>query len=140
MLDANPLYPKGFLTANPSYDRSGLTRAVPRCRYEVSSVKYYVIDFGLSTLFDDSAKSRLVTGGRAQDGDIPELSNTVPYDPFLVDVFTLGNLFKQTFIQVRPQAFCPINANERLEILEFIISERTCRENDKFGSEISSEC
>ena len=101
-MDANPLCPKGFLTVDPFFDRSGYNRAIYRRRYEVSSFKYYVIDFGLSSRFDESDTYRRVTGGRAQDGDVPELSNIVPYDPFLVDIFTIGNLFKLSFVQVGP--------------------------------------
>ena len=104
MLDGSPLYSSGFLAIEPTRDRSGLRPSNPRYRYESPPVKYYVIDFGLSTLFGDDSGSRLVTGTFAQDQDVPELSKTIPYDPFLVDVFTLGNLFKQTFIQVRLQS------------------------------------
>ncbi|KAL5531073.1 hypothetical protein ACEPAG_3949 [Sanghuangporus baumii] len=43
---------------------------------------------------------RLVTGIRAQDREIPELSSVVPYDPFAVDLFTLGNVFKRNFLNV----------------------------------------
>lgn len=100
MMDVTPLYPNGFRTYGPTMDRTGLRLANPLKRYEVDSVRYLVIDFGLSTLFDESTTNRLVTGDLALDLDVPELSEDVPYDPFLVDVFTLGNLFKKTFVRV----------------------------------------
>ncbi|OCB89313.1 hypothetical protein A7U60_g3513 [Sanghuangporus baumii] len=43
---------------------------------------------------------RLVAGNRAQDREVPELSSIVPYDPFAVDIFTLGNVFKRNFLNV----------------------------------------
>lgn len=69
-------------------------------RRDVSSVRYYFIDFGLSSRFDGVGIPRLVTGDRAQDREIPELSLIVPYDPFAVDIFTLGNVYKRNLIQV----------------------------------------
>ncbi|KAL5513541.1 hypothetical protein ACEPAH_3940 [Sanghuangporus vaninii] len=72
--------------------------ACPRTRRDVGFVKYYFTDFGLSSYFDDPKFLRLVVGNRAQDTDVPELSNFIPYDPFPVDVFTLGNVFKRNFL------------------------------------------
>ena len=34
------------------------------------------------------------------DKEVPELSATIPYDPFKADIFILGNMFRKTFIQV----------------------------------------
>ena len=100
MMDGTSLYPNGFFSISPNRDRTGIRKANPRRRSDVPSVNYYVIDFGLSTLFNDPTAPRIVTGSFAQDPDVPELSSTVPYDPFVVDVFTLGNVFKKNFLQV----------------------------------------
>jgi len=69
-------------------------------RKDVDPVKYYFTDFGISTQIANAKASRLVTGHDGQDQDVPELSDDVPYDPFPVDVFTLGNLYKRHFIDV----------------------------------------
>ena len=61
---------------------------------------YYYIDFGISTLFASEDTNKLVTGRAGLDRDVPELSEVLPYDPFKVDVFILGNLFRQSFLQV----------------------------------------
>ncbi|KAI8984970.1 hypothetical protein BD414DRAFT_578722 [Trametes punicea] len=56
-------------------------------------LKYYYVDFGISTRFMPDEASKLVLGTEGLDRHVPELSNEVPYDPFKVDVFILGNLF-----------------------------------------------
>lgn len=100
-MDGTPLYPDGFLNADPFFDGSGLRFAKPLRRSDVLQVKYYIIDFGLSTLFQDPNSPSLVTGDYAQDPDVPELSDKIPYNAFPVDVFTLGNLFRKDYVQVR---------------------------------------
>ena len=69
--------------------------------------KYYIIDFGISTYFDDPVGPYLVTGSDAQDHSIPELSDTIPYDPFLLDIYALGNVYRKTFLKVNvlPRSF-----------------------------------
>ncbi|TDL17202.1 hypothetical protein BD410DRAFT_730347 [Rickenella mellea] len=80
MLDANSMYPDGFHPIN------------------ARSVKYYFIDFGLSSSFQDNHEPRLVTGMDSQLNDVPELSNEIPYDPFPVDIFLLGHLYHEFLI------------------------------------------
>lgn len=100
MLDGTPLYPKGFHPSSQTALPSGIIRARPLRRADVSSVKYYITDFGISTHFQDPSAPRLVTGLDAQDKDVPELSRDVPYDPFAVDIWTLGSVYKRNFIDV----------------------------------------
>lgn len=63
-------------------------------------VKYYYIDFGLSTKFEPEEATRLVLGRDGRDQDVPELSDTIPYDPFKVDVFIVGNVLRTLFYGV----------------------------------------
>ncbi|EDR13589.1 uncharacterized protein LACBIDRAFT_308689 [Laccaria bicolor S238N-H82] len=61
-------------------------------------VWYYFIDYGLSRRFlPDQLHFLLDWGGR--DDDVPELEKHQPYDPFKVDVFTVGNVFFKEFYQ-----------------------------------------
>jgi len=99
MMDATPLYPEGshpqkeYLTI----DTSRWTTVLHR--YQACFPKYYLIDFGISTWFKEGHDgSRLVVGANGQDKSVPELHHTTPYDPFKVDIYTLGNLFKEEFI------------------------------------------
>ncbi|KAJ7785303.1 kinase-like domain-containing protein [Mycena maculata] len=59
-------------------------------RCTVGPVDYYYIDFGLSLYFPDGRDTALHLATLRTFPDIPELSQTVPYNPFNVDIFQLG--------------------------------------------------
>ena len=99
MFDGSAMYPSGFHPVRTTNDETGLYRVRHNSRRSVKYVRYYFIDFGLSTLFEDG-ESHLVTGSVAQDPDIPELSDDIPYDAFAMDIFTLGNVFGKELVQV----------------------------------------
>ena len=100
MMDADAMYPEGFhpvgLEFNP--DHSGYAKHISR---SAVGVKYYFVDFGISVYVPESMSSKLVTGFLGRDRDPPELSNEVPYDPFKLDVFIIGNMLKDEFYTVR---------------------------------------
>lgn len=77
---------------------TGGAKALRRC--DVEGVLYYVTDFGISTRFTDPNEPRLVRGIDCQDKEVPELSQWTEYDPFPVDIFTLGNVFKKKLLGV----------------------------------------
>ncbi|EJC99794.1 uncharacterized protein FOMMEDRAFT_127977 [Fomitiporia mediterranea MF3/22] len=99
MMDGTNIYPNGFHPTFAMYTLDGLGPANPQRRRDVSHVKYYFTDFGISSDFNPQDNTRLVTGVNGQDRDVPELSRTVPYDPFAVDVFILGNLYCKQFLK-----------------------------------------
>ncbi len=101
MLDGTPLYPKGFHPSAKILLPSGQLSAKPHRRADVPSVRYYITDYGISSHFPDTSTPCLVTGLDAQDRDVPELSDDVPYNPFAVDIFTLGNVYKRNFLNIR---------------------------------------
>ncbi len=97
MMDADSLFPKWYHPVRSDYLTDGCTPA-PRLWRAKGHIKYYV-DFGISVrLPTDSPK--LVVGGYGRDQDVPELSFDVPYDPFKVDIFILGNMFKREIYNV----------------------------------------
>ncbi|KAL5513542.1 hypothetical protein ACEPAH_3941 [Sanghuangporus vaninii] len=100
MMDGRVMYgKKGFHPSDQDMTAADvMIVAKPKTRRDAGFVKYYFTDFGISTLFDDPSKPRSVVGNRAQDLEVPELNNIIPYDPFPVDVFTLGNVFKRHFL------------------------------------------
>lgn len=105
-MDAKSLYPRGFHPQRNFLTVDARGRAPVRHRYQASFPQYYFIDFGISTWFrEDHQGPRLVTGGEGQDKSVPELHATNLYDPFKVDIFTLGNLYKIDFISVRTNVF-----------------------------------
>ena len=95
-LDPSDLFPGGFHPVL-RYMEPDLKRAVrPLSRLFASkSVQYYFIDFGIS-MHGPDGKPRAVLGVDCLDKSVPELSSTVPYDPFKEDIYILGNLFKQS--------------------------------------------
>ena len=75
-------------------DLSGEARL--KSRLEAEPVRYFFIDFGISVRVPTGADPKQTVGVIALDRDsVPELSDTVPYDPFKVDVFLVGNLVKK---------------------------------------------
>lgn len=99
MMDAAALYPAGFhpIQQDWSPDYTTSARVLPRT---TSNVKYYFTDFGISRRFEADDDNRLVVGNKGLDQTLPELSDTVHYDPFKADIYFLGNVFKERFLQV----------------------------------------
>ncbi|KAI0629598.1 kinase-like protein [Trametes polyzona] len=95
MMDARALYPQGHHPVRLGYTPDTLYPASPLPRAG-RGIKYFYIDFGLATHFPAGASTRVV-GDVGKDADVPELSETVPYDAFKVDIFTLGHLFSLEF-------------------------------------------
>ncbi len=101
MMDATAMFPRGFHPVTDICLPDDITRFAPTLPRSKVPVTYYFVDFGLSSLFAADQASRLVTGSFGLDEEVPELSDEVPYDPFKVDIFILGNLFRQQFVEVR---------------------------------------
>ncbi|KAL5476622.1 hypothetical protein ACEPAI_3302 [Sanghuangporus weigelae] len=51
MMDAEAMHPKGFHPATYTMDASGYNRAYPKRRRDVKDLRYYFIDFGISSIF-----------------------------------------------------------------------------------------
>ena len=101
-MDASAMYPEGFHPSWQDRSKDSIAFTSKYIRRADTSVKYVFVDFGESTFFrspDDGPP--LVTGARALDHDVPELNNFgIAYNPYLVDVFTLGNVYKKHFCSV----------------------------------------
>lgn len=117
-MDATNLIPGGFhpRLLDKTFDFKRQIKPLKRSSLK-EPVRYYFIDFGLSSWFrkvdsDDSEATvngpadkslrRLVKGNKCQDPHISELNSSRPYDPFLLDIGILGNVFKRAFVNVRP--------------------------------------
>ncbi|KAI0040473.1 hypothetical protein FA95DRAFT_1502816 [Auriscalpium vulgare] len=101
MMDASAMYPKGFHPVKQGFlpDRSDVAPCYSRLS---AGVKYYFVDYGISSEFplDSDPASRLVVGRLGRDQEPPELSDTVSYDPFKVDIFVVGNIFRRKYYEV----------------------------------------
>jgi serine/threonine protein kinase len=99
MMDASALFPYGYHPVHSMYLPDIRGRAPHYSRAAVS-VRYYYTDFGISSHFPQDARSTLVVGRLGRDQYVPELSIDVPYDPFKVDIYILGNVLFFAFEMV----------------------------------------
>ncbi|KAI0077834.1 hypothetical protein K474DRAFT_1674588 [Panus rudis PR-1116 ss-1] len=97
MMDAQPLYPRGHHPVRHAYTPDALWDSNPLARID-NPVKYYFIDFGISSKFGHG-DTPLVLGTKGRDKEPPELSNEIPYDPFMLDIYILGNVYNMEFLQ-----------------------------------------
>jgi len=98
-MDADAMYPEGFhpISLRRTPDYSGVAKYKSR---SIAGAKYYYVDFGISVYVPEALRPKLVTGVLGRDQDPPELSEDVPYDPFKLDIFIIGNMFRREFYQV----------------------------------------
>jgi serine/threonine protein kinase len=92
VIEESRLIPKGSHWCNPD-SHSGFPGDFFSWKNRCSlrpAVQYYYIDFGLSKHFPGGKESARITATLRTFPMIPELSLTVPYNPFYVDVFQLG--------------------------------------------------
>lgn len=97
MMDAEDLIPGGWSAFAPNYyfQPDGMVARAVRVKARSSArVKYYFIDFGLSSRFESFASRKLVLGDVAQNLTVPELSKRVPYDAFALDIRMFGDLIR----------------------------------------------
>ena len=96
LMDAIHMYPLGFHPVANIYLNDKKTIA-PRISRLEAGVQYYFVDYGISSYFPPGSQRELVVGIAGRDQDVPELSNNVPYDPFKVDIFTIGSVLRSEF-------------------------------------------
>ncbi|KAF5349753.1 hypothetical protein D9758_010190 [Tetrapyrgos nigripes] len=97
MMDSRPLYASLVHPARPEMRRDWSGPSVPHTRTE-RPVKYLYIDFGLADKYPALCPGRLSWYGG--DRSVPEfVRQEVTCDPFAVDVYCLGNLFRENIIQ-----------------------------------------
>lgn len=101
-LDATPMFPDGFhpVLSGLLPDMSASSRPIPRST--TAGVTYYFIDFGISVQPPSDVGVTLVVGCDGLDQEPPELHQDHPYDPFKLDIFIIGNLFRRRFLDVSP--------------------------------------
>ena len=101
-MDGTSLYPNGFHPGDHRRTVDGTRLVKGSYRLHSPPVFYYFIDFGISTKYEGDGPYN-ACGEDAQDQEAPELHSHEkwPYDPFLLDIFTLGNVYKSSFLDVR---------------------------------------
>ncbi|KAF4613654.1 hypothetical protein D9613_008112 [Agrocybe pediades] len=96
MMDPTKVVPRGLALSNyPTHDGFELIDFEWVERWSVRPVQYYIIDFGLSSRHQSNDAHDQVPGKHGQDKTVPEQSDTVPYNPFKLDVYQLGNVINE---------------------------------------------
>ena len=116
-MDATHMYPLGFHPVEELF-LDDIKTPAPRITRLEAGVKYYFVDYGISSYFPPGSQRELVVGIAGRDQDVPELSKNVPYDPFKVDIFTIGNVLRGEFqavgfhppAEIRVSLLCRITA------------------------------
>ncbi|KAG8845074.1 hypothetical protein FRB96_002744 [Tulasnella sp. 330] len=97
MMDARRMFPGGWHPQKyPSSPDGSRLRNPNPSRTAAGGVRYYFIDFGISTRGQDK------TLGILGQERAPELSTRVPYDPYKLDVYILGMMYQNFLMEGRP--------------------------------------
>ncbi|KZS89787.1 hypothetical protein SISNIDRAFT_416449, partial [Sistotremastrum niveocremeum HHB9708] len=99
------LYPKGFHPLQPSSytpdpQSPQLMTSRPYSFRTLAPVKYHFIDFGESVMFESYEKRHYISGPVGHFLDVPEFAEDKPYDPFPLDIRTLGETLHKGFSSV----------------------------------------
>lgn len=93
MMDGRPLYPNGFHPSAQYMSPSCKSRATHLKRIHAPPVKYFFVDFGISTIFSES-EERLTFGVLGRE-PAPEQEDTeASHDPFALDIYVLGKVYQ----------------------------------------------
>jgi len=102
MMDASPIYPRGYHPIDQLLTRDYASIAKPLTRTE-HPTQYYIIDFGLSHQFKPDDPNPIVLPVLSGDKTVPEFQDSscfsAPQNPFPTDVYYLGNLVREDFFE-----------------------------------------
>ena len=98
MFDPSKMYPKGYhpVQLNRSPNFKGQAKRYPRT---ARPPRYYLTNFGLSRRY--SSRNALDEPLRGGDKSAPEHKHGGRCNPFQTDIYHLGNLIREQFIQVK---------------------------------------
>lgn len=97
-MDAKSIIPTGWHFVSHFCEPDGITKISPLERRNYP-VRYYFVGFG-SAYHLPPPKQTLVRDIGGGDFDVPELAKGKSYDPFKLDIYTLGNVFKKELYEV----------------------------------------
>ena len=105
-MDAKSIVPTGWHFVSHFCEPDGMTRISPLDRKN-HSVRYYFIGFGDAYHISPTQMPLVVDIG-GNDTSAPELHTFQPYDPFKLDIYTLGNVMHNELLAVRRQIYALI--------------------------------
>jgi len=101
MMDPKDIFPEGYhpISNNRKRDFSGKAKRFTRTQ---RPPKYYLIDFGLSRRYNPEDGPPLELPILGGDKSVPEFQKSPrpPCNPFPTDVYYVGNMIRQDFMQV----------------------------------------
>lgn len=108
-MDSKKMYPYGFHPTRKTENIDGFTRAKYISRSKAKDVKYLYIDFGMSKLIrsETDRRMRIKQGARILP---PEIERGDVYDPFPVDMYYLGHVYREFLLEVRASSPKQIHA------------------------------
>lgn len=97
-MDAKSLVPTGWHFVTPFSEPDGMTpiTCLDRKRHPV---RYYFVGFG-NCLHTPRHQHTLMRGIGGSDWEVPELRFVQVYDPFKLDIYTLGNVISAALHEV----------------------------------------
>lgn len=118
MFDPSNMYPDSFHPADIRRSKDFRRKARGYSR-TWRPTRYLLIDFGLSRLYDPTNGPTLDDPVRGGDKSAPEhQDDKTPCNPFPTDVYYLGNLVREDYIQVYDFPDCQKKSILILSILE----------------------
>lgn len=108
-MDAKSLVPTGWHFVAPFCEPDGMTKINPLNRKR-HPVRYYFIGFG-NCLHIPRHQRTPIKGIGGGDCDVPELLAGQAYDPFKLDIYTLGNVIDKHLHEVRILSISKISAD-----------------------------
>src|SRR5215471_8671722 len=106
MMDARELYPQGWHPQNVKFRRDFRGYAKHYTRTQ-RPPKYYLMDFGISRRYGPDEVAPREIPWLGGDKTVPEFQNSNrPQDPFPTDIYYIGNMMKEDFMDVRKMFFC----------------------------------
>lgn len=95
------MYPKPWHPARDYRTRDLAADCKPYSRYQ-HPPRYYLIDFGISRIYDPNGPPPLESVHFGGDKSVPEFKNlTQKHNPFPTDVYYVGNIIRKCFFEVR---------------------------------------
>jgi hypothetical protein len=122
MFDAPRMYPSGFHRVKIDRNRNFQDTAETYTRTQRPPI-YYLVDFGLSRQY--ASRDALDEPVRGGDKSAPEHRSQGRCNPFQTDIYYIGNLVRQEFMQGRSPPpeypFTLLISSSKLEISRFWI-------------------
>lgn len=108
MMDGSVMFPDGYFPLpHLSYMRPDFQGPAKQYSRTERPPKYYFIDFGLSKRYDPALGPPLEIPIWGGDKTVPEFQESdEPMDPFPTDIYYLGNVIKENFIEARKLNCC----------------------------------